>query len=699
LIEDLHWADPSTVDLLREMVATQASQPVLLVCTTRPEFSAPGFASRNCQEIAVDALSADDVRALVASIAGPKRLPAAVREEVVARAGGIPLFVEAVTHTVLEAGILRELEDRYELTGPLPQGLIPSTLHDSLMARIDRLGPDRHVAQLAATIGRESGFDLLQAVLEQPSDALIRSLRHLVELELVIETGEPPASKYTFKHALIQDAAYESLLRKTRQQFHRRIVEVLLDRYPDAKPDLLARHYEGAGQNSEAIACWMKAGHQAQQHLALRESGAHMQKAISLLRGLPEDDVNRLQAEMEAQLVLVRSMSVTMGWGAHELESAYRRSGELCRRLGNASGVIETAGRFSGMHLVRGDIRKAGEEANTMLDMALAAGEPVVAIASRHVAGYAAYFSGNFPLARVHGEGGFALYTPDRERAVASGFNSLPSSFACGNILALGLWFLGYPDQSERASEAAWRTNETLGIDACTAFALAATLMLDYTRRDLKAIEGHAERLAKLAQDGGYFYYSAIAGIYSGWVHAMNGDVEAGISEMNLGLEALRATSTGLMTPQYSLMIAEAERRSGRLEKALTAISAGLAHAAENGEHAHESELHRLRGEVLLDRGDSVGGEASLRRAIEIAEAQQAKMAELRAALSLAKLRQSQGRIGEAIALLQPLDEWFQEGRQRRELIETRALLDSLISQSQAGPSQPLIKTQDAGQG
>ncbi|HJT87694.1 MAG TPA: adenylate/guanylate cyclase domain-containing protein, partial [Bryobacteraceae bacterium] len=242
LIEDLHWADPSTLDLLQEIAAQQPALPVLMVCTTRPEFTPAWLNQPHCREIRVQGLPPQDTRALVSRVAGNKPLPLLILEEVTARTAGIPLFAEAVTRTVMASGILRELDDRYELTGPLPPGLIPATVQDSLMARIDRLGADRPVAQLAATIGRESSFELLQAVLGRSTPSLQAALGQMVELGLVSESGTPPAATYTFKHALIQDAAYESLLRKTRQEFHGKIAEALLQRFPEmaeTKPELL----------------------------------------------------------------------------------------------------------------------------------------------------------------------------------------------------------------------------------------------------------------------------------------------------------------------------------------------------------------------------------------------------------------------------------------------------------------------------
>ena len=679
LVEDLHWADPSTVDLLGEMTARLANVPALLVCSTRPEFSAPWLSGPNCEEISVEALSADDVRALVHFIAGLKPLPGPVLEEVVSRTAGIPLFVEAVTRTVLEAGVLRELEDRYELTRPLPQGLIPATVQDSLMARIDRLGADKPVAQLAATIGREASFELLQAVLNRPAESLERALRHLVDLELVSETGVVPTSTYTFKHALIQDAAYESLLRKTRQEFHGRIAEVMLKRFPeisDARPELLARHYEGAGRTEEAITGWMKAGQMAQQAMALRESGAHMQRAISLLTTLPEDDA-RLRTEMEAHLVLTRCLALTLGWGAPELDTTSKRTRELCLRFGNIDALIEASSRFVGLHTLRGRIPQAWEEGRLMLQMALEKGAPAVIIAARHSVGYSAYFSADFPAALAYVEPAFPLYTPEKELEVVAGFN-VPSTFACYNIQCLSRWFMGYAEQAERAAINGWRVVERLAIDACTAFGLACTPLYHYARRDVNAIFADAGRLAKIADEGGFFYFSGVAHIYLGWARVMSGDVEPGIQEMRAGLDANRATATGLMTPQYSLMTAEVEQRAGRTDEALGAISHGLAHVAQFQEHVHEPELYRLRGEIIWGQGDTAGGEESLRRAMEVAQGQQAKMVELRAALALARLQRDRGRAAEAVALLEPLYGWFQEGLDTPELRKARAMLDSL---------------------
>jgi class 3 adenylate cyclase/predicted ATPase/ABC-type transport system involved in cytochrome c biogenesis ATPase subunit len=683
LIEDLHWADPSTLDLVNEIVARQADLPVLVVCTTRPERSAPWPEKPHCQEIRVESLPPEDTRALVASVVGRKSLPLALMEELVARTSGIPLFVEAVTHTVIEAGILRELEDRFELTGPLPPGLIPNTVQASLMGRIDRLGTDRAVAQLAATIGREFSFELLQSVLGQPTEELSRALQHLVDLDLVSQSGAPPAATYTFKHALIQDAAYESLLRKTRQDFHGKIAEALIGRFPEmaeTKPELLARHYEGAGRIDEATASWMKAGMQAQQRSALRESVAYLRKVISLLENLPEQDPRRLRSEMEAQLALSPALMSTLGWGSREVETACIRARDLCERLGNSQGLLAAQWGLWTVYLLRGTIGPCLEAAKPVLEMALASGDPALHIIARQAVGYSCYFLGDFAAAREHAEKALALYNLDQERALVSVFQ-LPASFACGNFLMMSLWFMGYPDQAEQRRRQAWAFIEALAIPACTAYGLGNALMIDYARRDRVALAPRAEQLYMLATEGGQLLWAAQGRIYRGWVQAMEGDPEAGIAEMNAGLESYRLTGSGLMMPQMCLMLAEAQWRAGRPGEALAALSRGLKLAGEKLEHVHEPELHRLKGEIQIALGANAAGEASLRLALELAQAQQAKMLELRAAIALAKLQRDTGRSAEARALLEPLRDWFLEGHDTPELIETRAILDAMQSE------------------
>ena len=689
LVEDLHWADPSTLDLLREMVARLSGLPVLMVCTTRPDFSPPWLGDPHCLEIRVAALTADDTRALIGRVAGAKLLPLALVQQIASRTGGVPLFTEAVTRTVMSSGLLRELEDRYELTGPLPSGLIPATVQDSLMARIDQLGADRTVAQLAATIGRESSFELLQAILRIPAASLEAALKRMVDLELVSEEGAPPDATYTFRHALIQDAAYESLLRKTRQEFHGKIAEALAQRFPDmaeTRPELLARHHEGAGRIPEATAGWMKAGHQARQRLAFRESEAYLRRAISLIEMLPEDDPARLQTEMEAQLALGQVLSETLGWASRELEVAFTRARDLCAKLENHIGLFLALTGLSGVFVLRGQFPQAKETAAPIWEMAKLSGDPLLLISSANLNCVTNYFMGRFAEARKFAEEGLALYTVDRERTMFITMH-LPSCFALAHLRALCLWCTGFPEQAERQWTEAWSRIEELNIPEATICALGYMLHGHFARRNRDALAKLAEPAYSGAADAGFLYWSSQARVFRGWAQVSSGEVEAGIAEMKLGLENYRLTGSGLNTCGFSLMMAEGQLAAGRFEEALSAVAAGLKHASEFEERVMEAELYRVQGLIHLAQGEAATAEASFVRAVEIARAQQAKMYEVRAAIALGRLLRDHGRAEEASDLLQPLCSWFQEGHDTPELRELQATIESIGIPAQA--SQP----------
>ena len=676
-IEDLHWADASTLDLLDQILGRQANLPVLIVCTARPGFTARWATHEHFREIDVEPLPPEDTRALVAGVVGPKPLPPLLMKELVARTAGIPLFVEAVTRTVIEAGILREMDDRYELIGTLPPGLIPATVQDSLMARIDRLGPLRSIAQLAATIGREFQVELLQAVLGKPPEELAEGLKRMVDLDLVAESG---ATSYTFKHALIQDAAYESLLRKTRQEFHGKIAEALLGRFPEmaeTRPEVLARHYEGAGRVAEAARGWMNAAAQTQQRVALRESIAYLQKAVDLLETLPADDPDRLRSELEAQLALSRTLRPMLGWGSREVEAASIRARDLCERLGNQEGLLSVLMGLSSIYFLRGNMGESSKAAKSALEMVLPLGDPIFEIIARHGSGYTAYFMADFACAREHAEKALAYYTPERERQLVVAAQS-PSSFACANFLALSLWSMGYPEQAEQAHRKSWAIIEALDIPACTAFGLASTLLLHFLRQDQPAAEAWADRLYQLATEEGYVYFVAWARLYRGWAQGLSGDAEAGLAEMRAALEAYRLTGSALAIPQFYQMMAELQFRAGHPGEALATLAAALALAGENQERANEADLHRLMGEIHLAQGVTAGGEASLQCALQVAQSRQARMLELRAAISLAGLQCHTGRRAEARAMLGPLYDWFQEGHDTPELRGARELLEPL---------------------
>jgi predicted ATPase len=379
---------------------------------------------------------------------------------------------------------------------------------------------------------------------------------------------------------------------------------------------------------------------------------------------------------MEAQLALAVALMSTIGWGSREAEAACIRARDLCEKLGNVPGLIGALWGLWTVYFLRGTMTPALEASKQVLNLALAAGDPGLEIAGRQAIGYSNYFLGNFPEARDHAEKGLALYDPERERGLVASFQ-LPLSSACGNFLMMSLWFMGYPGQAQRARENAWATIEALNNPAATVYAMACAMMIDFARRDHATAARYAETLHGLATEGGFLLWAAQGRIYRGWAQAVTEDAEAGLAEMRAGLESYRLTGSDLMTPQFCIMMAEALLRAGRPGEALASLSRGLRYVEESREHVHEPELHRLRGETLIAQGAISAGEASLAKAIERAQAQQAKMLELRAALVLARLRRDQGRDEEAAQILRPLVEWFHEGNDLPELLEARSILES----------------------
>ncbi|HJT88328.1 MAG TPA: hypothetical protein VJ732_10740, partial [Bryobacteraceae bacterium] len=434
------------------------------------------------------------------------------------------------------------------------------------------------------------------------------------------------------------------------------------------------------------------AGWQAQQRLALRECVAYLQRAVSLLETLPEDDPARLRSEMEAQLALGQALTATFGWASRELEASCLRARDLCQRLGNRAGLQQALLALSGMYFLRGSLHQSVEVAKSVLAIAIETNDPLLQIEACHAISYPTYFLGDFPGTREYAEKGLALYTPERERAVVATFH-VPSSFACAHILAMSLWCLGYPEEAKAAHRRSMEMIEALDLSACTAFALGCSLDYHYHWRDHATIARKAEQVYRLSLEEGYLFWVAQTRILGGWARAMSGDPEAGIKEMQAGLESYRVTGSGLLLPEFSLMMAEAELRAGRLPEALAAISQGLAQAAENDERIQEAELHRLDGEIRLLTGDESGGEASLLRAIEVARGQQSKASELRAAVALARRRGEQGRPDEARALVAPLVEWYRGASGIPELDEARAIVGS-NGQPKRRVSAATIKTQ-----
>lgn len=684
VVEDLHWADPSSLEVMTRLVEQVASSRIFALFTGRPEFRPPWPPRAHASQVMLNRLPRRYVELMVTNLTGGKPLPAGVRQHIIARTDGVPLFVEELTKAILESGLVEEREGRYELAGPLPLLDIPSTLQDSLAARLDRLGEAKAVAQLGATIGREFSYELLAAVSSLEPEPLRIALDRLVETELVYRRGTAPSATYIFKHVLIQEAASQSLLRSARQQYHRRIAQMLEERFPtmqEEHPELAAHHYTEAGLAAQAVRYWQQAGERALRRSASAEAIAHLEKGIALVGALPDTSA-RQEQELELQIALGAVLSGSRGFAAPETVRAYERARQLCSQLRDTPRVFPALWGLWGYFATQGNLRQAREIGEELLERARQTGNPDLLLQAHHSLWHVKCSMGDLAASHAHNEAGQALYDPDRHPALAFVYGGHDALVCAHAWDALNLWKLGYPRRALEASGAGLCLVTQLSQPHSTAVALVYSSLLRRLRREERAAREVADDCIALAKEHGFPQWLGMARIYGGSALAALGRVEEGLAEMREGLAAYRATGAGVERPTFFALLAEAHWRRGAWQDGLAAISEALAIIAESGECAYQAELYRIQGELLLDSSPANQGEAeaSFQRAREIARNQRARSWELRAATSLARLWQRQGKCEEAREALDEVYTWFTEGFDTADLKEAKALLDEMPS-------------------
>jgi TOMM system kinase/cyclase fusion protein len=681
VMEDLHWIDPTTLELLSLLVDQGPTVRILELFTFRPDFSPPWTGRSHLTQVTLARLPRRQATEMTGQVAHGKALPTEVVEQVVAKTDGVPLFVEELTKMVLESGLLQEQENRYALTGPLPPLAIPTTLHDSLMARLDRLATVKGLAQLGATLGREFSYALLQAISPWDEGTLRRGLQQLVEAEFLYQQGLPPQATYLFKHALIQEAAYQSLLRSTRQQYHQRIVQVLEARFPEiceTQPELLAHHTTEAGLHEQAIGYWQQAGQRAIERSANLEAIGHLTTALDVLTTLP-DTPERTQHELTLYTALGVPLRATKGFGAPEVGQVYARARALCQQVEETPQLSPVLRGLWEFYELQGALQTARELGEQLLTLAQHVREEDLLLVAHHVLGDTLVWLGEFAGARAHLEQGMALYHPQQHRSHAFlyGYDSGVHGLSFG---AWALWYLGYPDQALRRVHDALTLAQEVSHPFSLGFALAFAAWLHQLRREGHAAHERAAALIALATDQAFPFWDSWGTVLRGWALAEQGQCAEGIAQLRQGIAAWRATGAALQLPYYLALLVEAYGKAGQAEEGLRVLAEALTAVHKTGERQHEAELYRLKGELLLkqDVPDEQEAESCLRQAVDVARQQQAKSLELRAAMSLSRLWQYQGKRVRAHDLLAPIYGWFTEGFDTTDLQEAKALLDVL---------------------
>ena len=679
VFEDAHWIDPTSRDLLDLLVERARSLSMLLIVTFRPEFQPPWTGQPQVMMLALNRLDRSDRTTLVEQIAGGKALPDEIVAQIVDRTDGVPLFVEELTKSVLDSGLLREETDRYVLDGALPPFAIPTTLHASLMARLDRLASVRLVAQIGAAIGREFSYGLLRGVSRLPEDELQTALARLVASELVFQRGRPPDAVYAFKHALVQDAAHSSLLRSTRQQLHAQIAEALEAQSPeliDTQPEFFAQHYAEAGLVEKAVACWGKAGHRSAARSAIAEAAAQFQKPLDQLALLPGNP-DRQRQELEFCSALGAALRFVKGQAAPETGQAYARARELWEQLGYPAEYLHIPYGQSRYHVYCGELDLALRLDEDLLRVSRQRNDSRGLVLSHQSCGTGYGVRGRFALSRSHLEAALSLYDPNSHHSLGPQTGSHPEVVAQAH-LGIVLLCLGFPDQALVRANAAIAEARSLAHSPT----IASALMIGAIRLSITGDNGDlddlVEELLAVATEQAFPQWRAFGTIYRGWVKAKNGDVVEGISLLRSGLAAYRDNGNELLTPHHTALLARACDVAGQIEEALSALDHALQIVGRTGERLLEAELNRHKGQLLLRQGHSEAAEELYREALSIAAEQEAKLFELRAAASLARLHRDQGRHAAARDLLAPVYGWFTEGFDTPDLKEAKALLDDL---------------------
>ena len=674
--EDLHWADPTTLETLGMLIEQAPTAAMLVVATYRRELTPPWPQRSHMIPITLNRLERPEVETMVGHLAGGRALPGEVVDHIVAKADGVPLYVEELTKAILGSGVLEARADAYVLRGALAQLHIPETLQDSLMARLDRAPRLREVAQLGSVLGREFAYDMISALAGIEEEMLQSGLGQLVVDELLYQRGRPPRSRYLFKHALIQDAAYQSLLKRTRQQYHQQVANLLEDRFAEVastQPELVAHHYTEANCPAQAIAYWLRAGGAAASRSANVEAIDQFRQGLALVEAL-SDMRERAERELDLQMALGPALFATKTYSHPDIGRTYARASELCRQLGDDPRGFTALRGLQYHHLNLFEMEKAQHFAEEALRVAERLDDAARLVGAHMALGTTLCFQGKLQPALVHFRRGLEMFDPNMQ------FPNWPGAHPgvqCQCYLAMISWMLGYPDRSLDELKAAVRSADALGHPVTLAPTLCYAALVHIYRHEPSAAADYAGRALRICEEHRIAQHLALALCERGWALGVSGESEKGLAQIAQGVDRY-----GLGVHQHVLLAlqADAQLAIGKPEAALASVAAGLKAVEKmGGAPPLEAELHRLRGEALLaGAGTPSEASAAIEQAIAVACRQNAKSWELRAAMSLARLRRQQGRPQEAAALLAPVYAWFTEGLDTADLKEAKTLLDEL---------------------
>jgi predicted ATPase len=685
IFEDAHWIDPTSLEALNRAIERIRTLGVLLIITYRPDFEPPWIGQPHVTALTINRLGEREIAAMIDRVVGNKLLPASIRQDIIERTDGIPLFVEEMTKAVLEA------EGAHDTAASVPSSVVvPASLHASLMARLDRLGPAKEVALIGAAIGREFSHALLAAVVRKPEEKLASALDRIVQAGLLFRQGASPHATYLFKHALVQDAAYGTVLREPRRALHARIADTLESQFAEIaenQPELLARHCTEAGLIEKAVVLWGRAGLRSLERSALAEAVAQLSRALDQSATLPASTALRRE-QIKHQTALTNALMLTKGYSASVTKASLDQARSLIEQADGLGEPLEDPLLlFSSLFAVWVNSAVAFEarttlgHANHLLALAEESGNTAPLVIAHRALGQTLAYSGELVAARAHFDKGVALYDPAEHRQLATRFVQDPIE----TILSARAWALialGFPDAAVADARQALKDAREINHAPTLIHALFFSSFIHVCCKDYVTASALIEELAVLTEKKNALFWKAGAMLNQGYLFTATGKAADAVRMTTSGLKAWRSTGATLWVPFFLSSLARAHADLKKFDDAWHCCTEAMTVLETTEERWCEAEVQRITGEIALlsPQPDIAKAEAYFERALAVARQQQAKSWELRAAMSLARLWRDQGKVQQARELLAPVYGWFTEGFDTRDLKEAKALLEEFTA-------------------
>ena len=686
VVEDLHWIDPSSLQFLETLVDEGLNDRILSVFTFRPEFETPWKSKAHQTSVALNRLTKRQVGELMRAKLGIPSIPDSIVEQLVQRTGGVPLFVEEFA-SMIAAGAEEVDSDGVGFSSSFSLTEIPDTLHDLLMARLDRMASNLELVQFASALGRDFTHAMIKAVSDLDDATLGAEMDRLVASNLLSQAGREAKRRYSFRHALLQDAAYQSLVKRKRQQVHQRIATTLEADFPeivDKQPEVLAHHFTEADEGDKAVGYWQAAGARSLTRFAHQEAIQQLTKGLELLQQLPESD-ERNEQEIQMHISLGVPLQSTLGYSAPEVEENYSRAHQLCKQMGLTVEAFPVLYGLFRYFMLQAKYEQALELGTQLVELADQSRKPTDVVAANRALGSTLVYKGELELALPYLQKVISIESTPELREEVYAYDVVDPWIASRSYLSWAQWMLGYPDQAKALSDEALRTAESLGHPFSVTLAFSFAQWLHQFRRDVPVTRKAADRSLQLSEEQGSAFWIGWCKVLRGWAKSQSGEADQAIDEIRDGIVAWRKQGSELGSHYFYVLLAEACARANRLADGLAALDDAQAFADQTGEGYWVSEIHRVRGELFFaqyrdnqlrdnaaDRESTKRAEECFRTSLMLAQHHNAKSLELRAATSLAGLLRSYGDVDAAKATLEPIYAWFTEGFDTADLVTAK---------------------------